>query len=213
MKREKMTAQAKAKFHAGQVDNRGADHENTRLAQQIAEVCLDAVASLAPTKVEICAAMALKKPLDPGDPASALVAMEAVALAGFLTLFSPSLLGVAPIERFIRQRRPDADDFTLVALEALAQASFHLDSVEVADRAAPLASRTWPAKKPKAVRQGIPDALSVCVAAWLAPLPGGDFVALGPLTPLDLGAQAEKSRLHASGQGNGQFAALRRRRL
>jgi len=203
VKREKMTAQAKAKFHAGQVDNRGADHENTRLAQRIAEVCLDAVASLAPTKVEDLARQWLsKKPLDPGDPASALVAMEAVAFAGFLTLFSPSLLGVAPIERFIRQRRPDADDFTRVALEALAQASFHL--IQLKSRMGPHTLGVEDMASGKSLKlfdREIPDALSVCVAAWLAPLPGGDFVALGPLTPLDVGAQAESLAFVRPGKG------------
>ena len=76
-----------------------------------------------------------KRPSIPTHPSNALLVMEAFALAGYLALFTPSLLGVAPIERFIRQRRADADDATRAALDALAQTSFHL--IQLESRASP----------------------------------------------------------------------------
>ncbi|MBB4199660.1 hypothetical protein CCR94_07295 [Rhodoblastus sphagnicola] len=93
------------------MDDRDADHDIVCLAQRIQDVDLDAVASLAAARIEETAQQWLaKKPLDPNDPTSPLRVMEAFALASFLTLFSSSLLGVSPLERFIRQRRADADD-------------------------------------------------------------------------------------------------------
>jgi hypothetical protein len=189
-----MVARPAAKSQTFQADNRGADHENTRLAQRIGELCLDAVASLSPAKVEATARQWLaKKPLDPGAPASALPAMEALALAGALTLFSPSLLGVAPIERFIRQSRANADDFTRGALDALAQASFHLIRLKARRGPQKLGVEDLASGESLSLIDGdIPDsAVSACVAVWLAPLPSGDFAALGPLTPLDGGALVE----------------------
>jgi hypothetical protein len=199
-----MAAPQKAKFHEGHADKRAADHDHARLAQRIGEVGLDAVASLAPAKVEDLVRQWLaKKPLDPGDPASALLALEAVALAGYLTLFSPSLLGAAPVERFIRQRRATADDLTRVALDALAQASFHL--IRLKARMGPqrvVVEDMANGETLSLIGRDIPnDALSVCVAAWLVLLPSGDVVALGPLTPLCAGALVEGLAFVRPGKG------------
>ncbi len=142
-----------------------------------------------------------KRNLDPNAPSSALLVMEAFALAGYLALFTPPLLGVAPIELFIRQRR--ADGVERAALDALAQTSFYLLQLEA--RAAP---RTFLAKdlangeRLSLFDEDIPDsARDARIATWLAPLPDGGFVALGPLTPVDAGALAEGLSFVRPGKG------------
>jgi len=55
--------------------------------------------------------------------------MEAFALAGYLALFTPSLLGASPMERYIAGRA-DADGTRRAALDALAQATFYLLRLE-----------------------------------------------------------------------------------
>ncbi len=167
---------------------------NALLARRIDEFCLDALASVSPAKVEETARQWLsKKNLDPNAPSSALLVMEAFALAGYLALFTPSLLGAAPIERFIRQRRANADHGGRAALDALAQASFYL--IQLKSRVAPqiLSVKNMASGENLSIfDEDIPNAaLGAYVATWLAPLPDGGFVALGPLTPLDAGALAE----------------------
>ena len=167
---------------------------NALLARRIDEFCLDALASVSPAKVEETARQWLsKKNLDPNAPSSALLVMEAFALAGYLALFTPSLLGAAPIERFIRQRRANADHGGRAALDALAQASFYL--IQLKSRVAPqiLSVKNMASGENLSIfDKDIPNAaLGAYVATWLAPLPDGGFVALGPLTPLDAGALAE----------------------
>jgi hypothetical protein len=199
-----MAARTMTKSHAFQADDRALDGASARLAQRIGEACLDAVASLPPAKIEETALQWLAKALfDPSDPSNALPVMEAFVLAGYLTLFSPSLLGVAPIERFIRQRRAAADVVTRAALDALAQANFRL--IQLKSRVGPqtLAIEDMANRESLSLFDAdIPDgALSAFVAAWLAPLPNGDFVALGPLTPLDAAALGEGLSFVRPGKG------------
>lgn len=170
------------------------ESENALLAQRIDGFCLDAVASVSPAKVEETARHWLsKKNLDPNAPSSVLLLMEAFALAGYLALFTPALLGAAPIERFIRQRRADADQGGRAALDALSRASFYL--IQLKSRVTPQMFSVKDMASGENLSlfdADIPDAaLGAYVATWLAPLPDGGFVALGPLTPLDAGALAE----------------------
>lgn len=197
-----MSARRKATSHASHSDGRARENESALLARRIEEICLDAVASVSPAKVEGTAQQWLsKRNLDPNAPSSALLVIEAFALAGYLALFTPPLLGVAPIERFIRQRR--ADGVERAALDALAQTSFYLLQLEA--RAAP---RTFLAKdlangeRLSPFDEDISDsARDARIATWLAPLPDGGFVALGPLTPLDAGALAEGLSFVRPGKG------------
>ena len=197
-----MSARRKATSHASHSDGYARESESALLARRIEEICHDAVGSVSPAKVEGMAQQWLsKRNLDPNAPSSALLVMEAFALAGYLALFTPPLLGVAPIERFIRQRR--ADGMERAALDALAQTSFYLLQLEA--RAAP---RTFLAKdlangeRLSLFDEDIPDsARDARIATWLAPLPDGGFVALGPLTPLDAGALAEGLSFVRPGKG------------
>ncbi len=199
-----MVAKSTAKSQACHAEIRGADRGIARLAQRIGDVCLDAVASLTPAKIKDTARQWLsKKPLDPDASSSARLITEAFALAGYLTLFSPSLLGVAPVERFARQRHANADDLTRAALDALAQTNFHL--IRLRSRSAPqrvVVEDMTNGKSLSLFDRDLPDGvLSVCVAAWLAPLPNGEFVAVGPLTPLDPSALGEGLSFVRPGKG------------
>ena len=199
-----MSARRKAKSHVSHVDGYAPEHESALLARQIEEICLDGVASVSPAKVEEMAQQWLsKRSLDPDAPSSALLVMEAFALAGYLALFTPSLLGASPMERYIRQRRADADGTRRAALDALAQANFYLLRLE--SRAA---QQTFIAKDLACGEslvlfdKDIPDRTGEAyVATWLAPLPGGRFVVVGPLTPLDAGALAEGLSFVRPGKG------------
>jgi hypothetical protein len=199
-----MAGRPTAKSYKSHSDGPASDDASARLAQRIGEVCLDAVGSLSPAKIEETALQWLAKALfDPSAPSNALPVMEAFALAGHLTLFSPPLLGVAPIERFIRQGRADADDLTRAALDALAQSKFHL--IQLKSRVGPqtlIIEDIANGESQSLLDAEIPGgALSAFVAAWLAPLPNGDFVALGPLTPLDAAALGEGLAFVRPGKG------------
>lgn len=199
-----MSAQRKAKSQA----SHGADYaqgpESALLAQRIEEVCLDAIASVSPAKVEETAQQWLsKKKLDPDAPSSAYLVMEAFALAGFLALFTPPLLGAAPIERFIRQRRATADSGERLALDALSHVSFYLLRLESRAAQQSFLAKDLANGEPLSLfDEDIPDgARGAHLATWLAPLPDGGFVALGPYTPLDAGALAEGLSFVRPGRG------------
>lgn len=201
-----MARRRKTNSHPSHRDSCAPANESTPLAQRIEEICLDAVASVSPAKVEEIALQWLsKRNLDPDAPSSAVLVMEAFALAGYLALFTPTLLGAAPIERFIRQRRADADDRGRAALDALARASFYL--LRLKSRATPqslVAEDLTTGKTLNVFDEDIPiGAMSADVAAWLAPLADGVFVALGPLTPLDAAALAEGLSFVRPGKGVG----------
>jgi hypothetical protein len=189
-----MASARAAKHDTAQTAGGAQNIESALLARRIEQFCLDAVASVPAARVAETARQWLaKKSLDPNDPSTSLLAMEAFALAGFLTLFTPALLGAAPIERFCRQRRADADHVGRAALDAMGRASFYLINLK---------SRVTPQRlhvedmanggNLSLIDEDIPNAaLGAHAATWLAPLPDGGFVALGPLTPLDAGALAE----------------------
>jgi hypothetical protein len=64
-----MSAQRKAKSHVSHVGGYAPEHESALLAQRIEEICLDAVASVSPAKVEETAQQWLsKRSLDPDAP-------------------------------------------------------------------------------------------------------------------------------------------------
>ena len=129
--------------------------------------------------------------------------MEASALAGFLALFTPPLLGAAPIERFIRQRRVNADNGARAALDALAEASFYL--IQLMSRASPQSVFVKDLTSGRTLilfDKDIPGAaMGADIAVWLAPLPGTSFVTLGPLTPLDAAALGEGLSFVRPGKG------------
>lgn len=185
-------------------EKRDAPGDFAGFAQRIHDLGLEAVASVAGARVEETAQQWLAKTnLDPNDPTSPMRVMEAFALSSFLTLLSSSLLGVSPLERFVRQRRANADDLSRAALDALANTEFHLillkarrtpDGLDVEDLATGKILSLFDSDIPA-------SALSVRVAAWLAPLPNGEFLLLGPVTPLDPSALAEGLSFARPGKG------------
>ena len=199
-----MSAQRKTKSHVSHGDGYARERESALLAQRIEEICLDAIASVSLAKIEETAQQWLsKRNLDPNAPSSTLLVMEAFALAGYLALFTPPLLGAPPIERYIRQRRATADSGERLALDALTHASFYLLRLE--SRAAQqsfLAKDLANGEHLSLFDEDIPDgARGAHVATWLAPLSDGGFVALGPYTPLDAGALAEGLSFVRPGKG------------
>ena len=182
----------------------GPKPEPRRMAQQLEELCFDALTKIPTAKVmDVVMQWAAKADIDPGDAESATRVMEATALAGLLTLFSPTLLGPSPMERYIRQRRADASGDERGALEALAKTEFHLLRFE--SLAAPqtfvlqdLASGERLYLHDENIPQSV---MQVDVAAWLAPLSGDEFIAVGPLTPLDAKALAEGLSFLRPGKG------------
>ena len=199
-----MLAQRKAKSQASHGDDDASRPESALLAQQIEEICLDAIASMSPAKVEETVQQWLcKKNLDPNAPSSAYLVMEAFALAGYLALFTPPLLGATPIERFIRQRRATANSRERLALDALTRASFYLIRLESRAAQQSFLAKDLANGEPLSLfDEDIPDgARGTHVATWLAPLSDGDFVALGPYTPLDAGALAEGLSFVRPGKG------------
>ena len=199
-----MAARRQAKSQSSPENHDAPIGENARLAQLIEEFCLDAIGGLSPAKVEETALQWLsRRGLDPGDPSSALLIMEAFALAGNLLLFAPSLTGSTPVERFMRQRRADASAEGRAAMGALAKASFRLfraksratpDMLVAEDLASGETLTLFDADIPGA-------AMGAALAARLAPLPDGRFVAIGPLTPLDAEALAEGLSFVRPGRG------------
>ena len=78
-----MAGRSATKSYEYNSDGRDPDSACGHLAQRIGEVCLDAVASLPPAKIQETALQWLAKALfDPSDPSNALPVMEAFALAG-----------------------------------------------------------------------------------------------------------------------------------
>lgn len=199
-----MTRRQKTNSHSPHRSRCAPANENAPLTQRIEEICLDAVANVSPAKVEEIARQWLsKRNLDPDAPSSAVLVMEAFALAGHLALFTPTLLGAAPIERFIRQRRADADDRARAALGALARANFYLLRLKSrASQQSLVAEDLTTGETLNLFDEDIPvGAMGADVAAWLAPLADGVFVALGPLTPLDAAALAEGLSFVRPGKG------------
>jgi hypothetical protein len=178
--------------------------EPRRMARQLEEFCFDALTKIPAAKVmDVVMQWAAKADIDPDDPESAARAVEATALAGLLTLFSPTLLGPSPLERYIRQRRADASAEERGALEALAKTEFHLLRFE--SLAAPrtfvlqdLANGERLLLHDEDIPQSV---MQLDVGAWLAPLSGDEFIALGPLTPLDAQALAEGLSFVRPGKG------------
>lgn len=199
-----MAGRRETKSQAFLRDGHAPESEVALLARRIEEICLDAIAAVPPAKVEESVLQWLsKKCLDPDAPSSGLLVMEASALAGYLALFTPPLLGAAPIERFIRQRRVDADNGARAALDALAETSFYL--IQLMSRASPQSVFVKDLTSGKTLvlfDKDIPGAaMGADIAVWLAPLPGGSFATLGPLTPLDAAALGEGLSFVRPGKG------------
>jgi len=153
--------------------------------------------------MDVVTQWAAKADIDPDDPGSAARVLEATALAGVLTLFSPTLLGPSPLERYIRQRRADASAEERGALEALAKTEFHLLRFEsLAGPQTFVLQDLANGERLLLHDDDIPQSvMQADVAAWLAPLSGDEFIAVGLLTPLGAEALAEGLSFVRPGKG------------
>lgn len=159
-----------------------------RLAELIEGYCPDAIDFLAKSKVEETVHQWLAKAgLDPDDPQSGYTAIEAFALAANLAVFTPSLTGVKPIDRLIRQRRSDVGREGRAAMDALSRASFRLLRLRTRQSSELfLVEDLTNGETLSILDEDIPaSGAGVALAAWLCPLPDGIFLSVGPLTPLD----------------------------
>jgi hypothetical protein len=181
------------------------ESDDASVATLVEDMCVDALAGLPPAKVEEILRPWLAKagPLDPNDPSAASFLLEALALASCLALFTPTLMGAAPIERYAKQRRADANAETRAALDILVRTEFRLLQYKSRAGARRLLAEDLASGASLALLDDTApeSAMLVDVAAWLAPLPSGDYVAVGPLLPLDAAALAEARSFIRSGKG------------
>lgn len=192
------------KADAEQVSAPGQDV--AKLCALVQDLCVDAVTRAPPAKVaDLLEKWCAKADFDPEDAEDSWRVAQGMALAGLAVLFTPSLTGSCPVDRFVRDRRADADAETRAALDLLARAEFTLlrilsrlsdESLLAEDLATgaqfTLSGGDWP----EAI-------LQLDIAAWLAPLPGGGFVAVGPILPLDQAARDEGLSFVRPGKGLG----------
>jgi hypothetical protein len=179
-------------------------HDIATLVERIHEMSLEAITGLPPAKIaDLVGKWSCKAEFDPDDPDDAWFMAQAMGLAGLVILFTPSLTGASPLDRFIRDRRAAADGETRAALDGLARAEFHL--LRVLSRAAQgcfLVEDLANGETLRLLDGGWPDRiLQLEVAAWLAPLPSGDRLAVGAILPLDEAARDEGLSFVRSGRG------------
>jgi hypothetical protein len=196
------TARRQAKMNATSEPENPPSCDNARLAEQIEESFKAAQAELSPVKIEETVSQWFSRNhVERDEAAAAVVLLEAFALACQLLLFTPSLTGVRPIDRSIRQRAAEPEGST--ARTALAKARFHL--LRMKSRTAPdtiIAEDLADGVRLSLFDSEIPEgAMNEAIAAYLAPLPDGGFFMIGSLTPLDTGAVAEGLSFVRPGKG------------
>jgi len=150
-------------------------NQNRRVVGRVESLCVEALATVPPARVEEVARQWLAKAkFDPVDAASSdqsVVTALALALASRLLLFSPSLLGAAPVERFVRRHRAEASPEARQALDALANANFRLLRLRRRVSSAEFLAEDLAGDATLTVFDAaIPDgAVGAPLGAWLAP--------------------------------------------
>jgi hypothetical protein len=177
------TAARRAKAERASVPH----HDAAMLALRIRDATSEAMGVPPPAKVaELMDKWSCKANFDLGDSDDSWFVAQALALASFVILCTPSLTGASPLDRFIRDRRATADAETRAALDCLARAEFHL--LRILSRASSesfLAEDLATGETLTLIDGDWPDRiLQLEIAVWLAPLPSGDFLSVGPLLPL-----------------------------
>jgi hypothetical protein len=200
----RQTTRPRPKSSSATVNVAGPNSELARFAEVVEACYTNALALVSPAKIEDTARQWFAKTrLYDGDEHAAIAFLEALVLAGQLLLFTPSLTGVTPVERFVRQRRADAGPEERPALDALAKANFRL--LRFRSRVTPatlLVEDVATHGMLTLYDQEIPDgALGASVAARIAPLPDGSFMILGSITPLDAAALLEGLSFVREGRG------------
>jgi hypothetical protein len=157
------------------------------LQDLIAELCFEAMSSPRDRRLRRPPISGSGGPdLDPDDPRSVAAVAEALLPALELATFAPASAGATAIDRFARQRKsPDGE--ARAALEALKQASFRILRISSPKRQGLRRVEDLPPREPFSIlADEIPAApVGLSIAARLCPLPGGIFVTVGPLTPID----------------------------
>jgi len=174
-----------------------------RLRDLIAELGVEAMRFTSPSKVEETAHQWLgRAERDPDDPRSVDVVAQALMLALELATFAPSFSGDTAIDRLARQRK-STDGEEKAALEALKQASFRLLRIRSPAREGLVQLEDLATGATLSILdRDIPATLvGLALAARLCPLPGGIFVSVGPLTPLDDSALEVAMAFVRSGKG------------
>ena len=121
----RQTARRQAKMNANSEPEKPPSCDNARLTKQIEESFKATQAELSPVKIEeIVSQWLTRNHVERDEAAAAIALLEAFVLACQMLLFTPSLTGVRPIDRFIRQRATEPEGTT--ARTALAKARFHL---------------------------------------------------------------------------------------
>ncbi|MCL2714729.1 MAG: DUF2786 domain-containing protein [Alphaproteobacteria bacterium] len=138
----------------------------------------EALAALPPKLIEETAHQWLSK------AGLADVTRKTLLLAGSLLLFSPSLTGSTPVDRYVNQRARTADKDQRPALEALRRARFRLLR-PISQSGQRLMTVDMGSGEQLSLRN-LPRAMGVpAVAARLVPLPDGDFMVIGAVLKLD----------------------------
>jgi hypothetical protein len=161
-----------------------------RLRGLITGLCLEAMDCVPRPRVEETVRQWLARTnFDPDDPDAANAIGQALMLALELATFAPSLSGSTAVDRLVRQRKSMSGE-ERAALEALKEADFRLlrirayepDGLTCAEDLATGAVLSI-------LGRGLPATIvGLTIAARLCLLPGGIFVTVGLLTPLDDGA-------------------------
>ena len=162
------------------------DHA-ARLPELIVAFGLEAMNFVVQSKVEETVRQWLGRAnLDPDDTNGDAVLAEALMFALELAAFTPGLSGSTAVDRLLRQHRNAGPD-ELAALAALKEASFRLLRIKSIGRDGLALVEDLATGKALSMRDRDlpPRAAGLALATRLCPLPGGVFVSLGPLTPLD----------------------------
>jgi hypothetical protein len=174
-----------------------------RLQDVIAGLGIEAMGFTSQSKVEETIHQWLGRvDLEPDGPGSVDVAAQALMLALDLATFAPSFSGGTAIDRLARQRK-STDGEEKAALEALQRASFRLLRIRSSARQGLVQLEDLATGAALSLLdRDIPATLEgLDVAARLCPLPGGIFVTVGPLTPLDDTALEVAMAFVRSGKG------------
>ncbi|HEY8261651.1 MAG TPA: DUF2786 domain-containing protein [Methylosinus sp.] len=199
-----MAGRRNAARRADATTESASSHDIATLVARIHEASSEAMTGLPPAKVaDLVGKWSCKAEFDLDNPDDAWFVAQAMGLAGLVILFTPSLTGASPLDRFIRDRRAAADGETRAALDGLARAEFHL--LRVLSRASQecfLVEDLANGETLRLLDGDWPDRiLQLEIAAWLAPLPSGDRLAVGPVLPLDQPARDEGLSFVRPGKG------------
>ena len=175
-----------------------------RLMALIDGVCLDAATQLPPGKAEELALQWLgKAKFQEDDSGIGIVALEAQFFAMHLALFTPSLTGVTPIDRLIRQRKSNFDEEKKIAMAALSGSKLLL--LRLLSRASAseiLAEDLTTGGLITLFDKDIAaPGIGMSIAARLCTLPNGLHGLIGPRLPLDPAALAVALSFARPGRG------------